>query len=58
MISGDWEDDRIKGVITWEVKHTKSISVGLFQINKKWEIFMEEFGVINFRNGDKYTGNF
>ena len=44
-------------MINWEVKQAKSVSVGFFQINKGWEILMEEFGVINFRNGDKYTGN-
>jgi hypothetical protein len=57
VLSGEWDEDRMKGVVNWETKSLMKKSVGFFEILKDWTIQMEGFGLITFRNGDNYAGD-
>jgi len=55
-IKGYWEANKVKAVIRWDSQNSFEKSVGNFSFNDNGNYIMGDFGLLYFKNGNKYEG--
>jgi len=55
-IQGLWEAHQVRAVIYWDSQNSFEKSIGNFSFNDNGNYIMEDFGLLYFKNGNKYEG--
>ena len=55
-IKGYWEANQVRAVIHWDSQNSFEKSIGNFSFNDNGNYIMGDFGLLYFKNGNKYEG--